>query len=133
MNGLRPVLDFIQRPYVMWALVALFTVWIVYEVLTARPPDNVQTIGVFLLSMPFFMVKIGLYAAFALFLNWIFNRIRASKWYDGPGAGEEMAAIRARVGTTDECANDAVACALQFLANAILIATVMAMMFYMAG
>ena len=133
MNGFQRVLAVIQTPAFIWTAVVLFTAWIVFQAVTARPPENIETLPIFLLSMPFFMVKISVYAGFALMLNWVFNRVRASKWYDGPGAGEEMAVVRARMGTTNECANDAMACAIQFLANAILIATVMAMMFLLAG
>ena len=69
----------------------------------------------------------------ALGVVFIGQAVRSSRVYDVNGAGRQMAAIRARLGTPDERTGDNTAVAVQYASTTLQIAVIMLAFFLIHG
>ena len=89
-------------------------------------------IGHFIIKSATFAIKCAVVAVVALALVWGTQAVRALPWFDMNGAGEELAAVRKRVGVDgEEKESDGLACAIQYFGTTILIAIVLLAFFLM--
>ena len=84
-----------------------------------------------LVLMPLFCVQVLLLTIPALAINYLVLWVRSRKIYDEHGPVRELKMVQDRVGTDSERPYDSIALGLQFLANSILIATVILCFFLM--
>lgn len=105
------------------ALLAL--VWFIGE------ESHLKSLKAFFIILPLFALQIIMLIKVALFGNYIVLYIRSRKWYDEHGPVNQLKSIQDRIGTKDEKPHDAVAMAIQFAGNSLLIAVMLLCFFLM--
>ena len=90
---------------------------------------GLETLVAFLGSTALFTISSLILLVAVLLQVWIIQKIRSGSWYDGSGAGTEMAKIRARIGTEYEQPGDARAVAEQYKSTTLLVAALYAVYF----
>ena len=113
----------LMKKVAAWVVLAAFFAGNLLGVLMGGD-DGKSGLAVFIASIPLFTVQIFVLAIFGLLINWFVGQVRSQDWYDGNGAAVELGKIRDRVGSEDEKPGDNEACGRQFMANTILIATI---------
>ena len=96
--------------------------------------NNVEHKNAFIVTlvlMPLFCIQVLLLTIPALAINYLVLWVRSRKIYDEHGPVRELKMVQDRAGTDSEKEYDSVALGIQFLANSILIATVILCFFLM--
>lgn len=77
----------------------------------------------FLVHLPLLTLQLTGVVALALLFNWVVLWVRGRRWYDALSPAGELTKVQARIGTPKEQPNDPISIGLQWLGNAVVLAT----------
>lgn len=118
------------RPWVKVTAGAAAGLFFVYVAVSAAW-HGTDTIGQFLRDHHIFAIQALAILVLVLFLAWVTLWVRTFSWFDRHGSSVELKVVHRRVGTPIEKPGDAIAIAIQYAANTILIAAMFAAIFLM--